>query len=110
MSGTHARSLGVIGILGVTLLSGRVLDRTTGQPLSNVQIHAARASTSTDKDGRFRLTGLTPGTYTLTLQSDDVPLERVRVTIKAGRNVRDVRACSTTLDYGCGTAPPGGAG
>ena len=99
----------LLGLVVVTLLSGRVLDRTTGQPLPDVRVTTAGASASTDKDGRYVLRGLAPGSYTLTLQSNDVPTYRVRVTLKAGRNERDVRACSTTLDYGCGEAP-GAAG
>jgi protocatechuate 3,4-dioxygenase beta subunit len=100
-----------VALLVVTLLGGRVLDRTTGQPLPDVRVSTTGASTLTDKNGHYALRGLTPGSYTLTLQSNDVPAYRVRVTLKSGRNERDIRACSTTLDYGCGEAPaPGGAG
>ncbi len=101
----------LLGLLAVTLLSGHVLDRTTNQPLPGVRVTTTGASASTDKDGRYVLRGLAPGSYTLTLQSSDVPAYRIHVTLKPGRNERDVRACSTTLDYGCGEAPaPGGAG
>lgn len=94
----------LVALLALTWLSGRIVDRTTGQPLPGVHITVAGANASTDGDGRYRLRGLVPGTYTLTLQSNDVPAERVRVTLKSGANERDVRACSTTLDYGCGGA------
>ncbi len=101
----------LFALVAVAFLSGHVLDRTTGQPLPGVRVTTAGATASTDKDGRYVLRGLAPGSYTLTLQSDDVPAYRVHITVKAGRNERDVRACSTTLDYGCGEAPaPGGAG
>jgi hypothetical protein len=89
----------------VALLSGRVLDRTTGQPLAGVTLSVGHRTTTTGIDGRYLLRGLQPGLRTLILQSNDVPAERIRLTLKPGANARDVRACSTTLDYGCGEAP-----
>ncbi len=97
-------------MLAVALLSGRVSDRTTGQPLPGVRVSAAGATALTDGAGRYRLRLPHAGSVTLTLQSADVPVERMPLRLKAGANVRDVRACSTTLDYGCGAVPAGGAG
>lgn len=94
----------LFAVLAVTFLSGRIVDRTTGQPLPGVRVTLADASATTGGDGRYRLRGLVPGTFTLTLQSNDVPVERLRVKLAPGANERDVRACSTTLDYGCGAA------
>jgi hypothetical protein len=42
------------------------------------------------------------------VQSKDVPQQHFRFSIERG-TVQTVKACSTTLDYHCGT-PGGGAG
>lgn len=101
--------------LVLVVLSGRVLDRTTGQPLPSVRVSTATGERATsDANGRYVLRGLRRGKLTLTLESDDVPPQRVELRIAAPRTNRDLRACSTTLDYRCGTATPseggGGAG
>ena len=70
--------------LAVTLLTGQLSDRTTGQPLKDVHVSIAGATSSTDSRGRYRLIVPHPGTFTLTLQSADVPVERIRVTLTAG--------------------------
>jgi len=95
----------IVAALAIAVLSGTISDRTTGQPLAGVQVRAGRARATTGRDGRYVLHGLAPGDYTLTLESSDVPPEHVHVSVKRGVNRRDVRACSTTLDYGCGAAP-----
>jgi protocatechuate 3,4-dioxygenase beta subunit len=97
-------------LAAVVILTGRVLDRTTGQPLSGVSITAPGASATSDGAGRYRLRGLHPGNVTLTLESPDVPAQHLTVRLGAGTTQRDLRACSTTLDYACGVpaAPPGG--
>jgi protocatechuate 3,4-dioxygenase beta subunit len=88
------------------VLSGHVLDRTTGQPLAGVSVRAGRAHAVTDKAGRYALRGLRAGAVAITLESDDVPAQHLTVTVGAGATVRDLRACSTTLDYNCsGPAP-----
>lgn len=86
-------------------LSGRVTDKTTGQPLAAVHVHVGQRGATTDADGRYVLRGLPASRYTLRIVSNDVPPESVTVTLRPGSNRRDVRACSTTLDYGCGSAP-----
>lgn len=103
--------------LVLIVLSGRVLDRTTGQPLPGVRVSASSGSSATsDAAGRYVLIGLHGPTVTLTLESDDVPPQRIDVRLKAPRTSRDLRACSTTLDYRCGAPAPsdasggGGAG
>ncbi len=88
------------------VLSGHVLDRTTGQPLAGVQVRAGRAHAVTDRAGRYALRGLRAGAVAITLESDDVPAQHLTVRIGTGATVRDLRACSTTLDYDCsGPAP-----
>ena len=105
MSFVNRRRASRAALVAVALLSGRVVDRTTGQPLAGVSVATHGKAVMTGKDGRYVFPALAPGRYTLILQSNDVPTERLTITLKAGANRRDVRACSTTLDYGCGEAP-----
>ena len=73
-------------------LGGRVLDTTTGQPLAHVRLRVGAASATTDARGRFVLRGLHPGVVTITLESDDVPLQRARLRIApGGRAARSAR-------------------
>jgi protocatechuate 3,4-dioxygenase beta subunit len=99
--------------IAVVLLTGRVLDRTTGQPLAHVRVSSGHVSATTDSAGRFSLRGLHPGRAELLLESDDVPAQHASVTLGTGTTHRDLRACSTTLDYNCSSpdapAAPGGA-
>jgi protocatechuate 3,4-dioxygenase beta subunit len=88
------------------VLSGHVLDRTTGQPLAGVQVRAGHAHAVTDRAGRYALRGLRAGAVAITLESDDVPAQHITVTVGTGATVRDLRACSTTLDYNCSAPAP----
>ena len=96
--------------LAFVVLLGQVKDETTGQPLPNVRITVGAQHTTTDATGHYRLTGLTPGMYTLTATSDDVPIQRRDVTIGKSQTEFNFKLCSTTLDYGCGATTPGGGG
>ena len=105
----------LVSVAVLAMLFGRVTDRTTGQPLSGVHVSVtgpSRAAAVTDSQGRYRASGLRPGTYHLTFQSHDVPAQHRTVTM-GKRNVQlDVTACSTTLDYSCVNPmnPGGGPG
>ncbi|HKE37967.1 MAG TPA: carboxypeptidase regulatory-like domain-containing protein [Candidatus Baltobacteraceae bacterium] len=98
-----------IGALVVAVLVGHVTDATTGQPLTNVTIAIGSHHTTTDAHGAYRLTGLTPGRYTMSAGSDDVPQQQRSVVVKqqSAPTVLNLVLCSTTLDYGCGGAGPG---
>ncbi len=97
--------------LALAVLSGRVLDRTTGQGLAHVRVSAGSAHAVTDASGRYVLRGVKPGVATVTLESDDVPVERESIVLGAGTTRHDFRACSTTLDYNCAApALPGSGG
>jgi protocatechuate 3,4-dioxygenase beta subunit len=105
----HAAPLALAFALAV--LSGRVLDRTTGQGLAHVRVSAAATRATTDAAGRYVLRGLKPGATAVTLESDDVPAQHFTVIVGSGANAHDFRACSTTLDYSCAApAAPDGAG
>jgi hypothetical protein len=98
-------------LLGVTVLAGKVVDRTTGQPLTSVDISARGAAkvapAKTGDDGRYTLHGLAPGHYTITVSSDDVPPQTFEVAVRAVKKQQfNIVACSTTLDYSCAAALP----
>ena len=91
-----------------SVLAGRVLDRTTGQPLAHVVVRASSGPrATTDANGRFVLHGLHGRSVRVTLESDDVPEQHVTVPLAARATTHhDLRACSTTLDYNCGAPVP----
>ncbi len=101
---------GLLILLVLTVLSGKIVDRTTGQPLSGVDVSIRGAQKSaaarTDGTGRYTLRGLRAGTYTLTVSSDDVPPQTFDVAVRAVKTQQlNITACSTTLDYSCATLP-----
>ncbi|UCC84888.1 MAG: TonB-dependent receptor [Gemmatimonadota bacterium] len=79
----------VFGVQGHALaqqgtVTGRVIDAETGAPVENVTVEvtagvagSAVASTSTDADGQFRLTGVASGSYSLVFSSDFYETKRV---------------------------------
>ena len=103
------RSPLVTAALVLAVLAGRVTDATTGQTLPNVTIAIGSHRATTDAHGAYRLTGLSPGRYTLSASSDDVPPQRRDVVVKpqSADTILNLVLCSTTLDYGCGAAGPG---
>jgi hypothetical protein len=104
MLNRFARSTLTLSLALVTFW-GTLLDKTTNQPLTGVRINAAGPGTaraSTDFRGKFTLINLRPGDYTITVQSKDVPQQHFRFKITRG-TTQTLKACSTTLDYQCGT-------
>jgi 5-hydroxyisourate hydrolase-like protein (transthyretin family) len=98
----------VIALVAVAafVLSGHVLDRTTGQPLSGVAVRAGSAKAKTDGSGHYTLRGLHVGKVTIVLESDDVPPQSFEITLHQAKTQRDFEACSTTLDYSCAPQVP----
>jgi hypothetical protein len=95
--------------LALVTFWGTLLDKTTNQPLTGVRVDAAGPSTarsSTDSRGKFTLSNLKPGDYTITVQSKDVPQQSFPFRITRS-TTQTIKACSTTLDYHCDT---GGGG
>ncbi len=65
-------------------VTGRVTDAESGSPVSGVTVEvttgvagSAVATTSTDADGQFRLTGIAPGSYSLVFTTLGYEVERV---------------------------------
>ncbi len=94
-----------VATLVMTIVIGTIVDRTTGQPLTAVDVRAvgpAKATARTNDSGSFTLRALTPGRYTLTLSSDDVPPQTFALTVGGAKQQHvSLTACSTTLDYSC---------
>jgi hypothetical protein len=88
-------------LVALAILTGQITDRTTGQPLSGVNVQVDNKHAVTDGSGRYAVKGVASGARWVTIGSKDVPSERFRVTIKAPSTRFDMRACSTTLDYSC---------
>jgi hypothetical protein len=110
MLNAYIRTIGGFALALVTF-SGTLLDQTTNQPLTGVHVNASGPSTahgSTDSRGNFTLSNLKPGRYTITVQSKDVPQQTFSYKITRS-TAQTIKACSTTLDYHCGT-PGGGPG
>lgn len=94
--------------LALVVLIGHVTDATTGQPLVNVTIAVGSRNATTDKHGAYRIGGLTPGQYTLSASSNDVPPQHRSVVVKSSaQTTLNLVLCSTTLDYSCASAGPG---
>jgi hypothetical protein len=97
--------------LVLTILAGQIVDRTTGQPLTGVDVSAEGgakvAPGRTNDAGRYSLRGLTPRHYTLTVSSDDVPPQPSQIDVHTAKTQQfNITACSTTLDYSCAAAQP----
>jgi hypothetical protein len=100
-----------LALLAMTILAGQIVDRTTGQPLTGVDVRLAGganvAPARTNDAGQFTLRGVPPGHHTLTVTSDDVPPQTFDVVVKAAKLQHlNITACSTTLDYSCAAATP----
>jgi Tol biopolymer transport system component len=54
-----------------SVLSGRILDQDTDQPVTEAEVRAGTASTTTDAEGRYTLIGLPPGQYVLSVTHSD---------------------------------------
>jgi hypothetical protein len=54
-----------------SLLSGRILDHDTNQPITGATVRVGTANATTDPDGRYTLTSLAPGQYVLSATHPD---------------------------------------
>jgi hypothetical protein len=94
----------LVAALLVAVLAGTITDKTTGQPLSGVVVAVGAVHATSHADGSYRLSGVKPGSATVTVSSDDVPPQRFSVTVGRALTRANLTVCSTTLDYSCG--PP----
>ena len=71
---------------GTATLRGTVADSLSGQPLAGVSVglRGQPGGTATDALGNFRLTGVTPGTYTLRAGALGYRSAAQAVTVAAG--------------------------
>ncbi len=110
MAMAHIRTFATIALV-VTALAGRVLDEGNGHALEGVHVLAEGPTTSeatTDRSGRYALPNLKPGPYTVTTDSDEVPMQAFHVNVAPGRSTYlDMRVCSTRYDAHCGPPPRG---
>ena len=90
------------GVLDTGSVRGRVTDAKTGQPVSNatVLIEQTRFGARTDEDGRYRITGVPAGTYTVTARRLGYQRAAQSVTTSGGEVVLDftLAVLPTTLD------------
>lgn len=77
-------------------IAGSVADRTTGEPVTtvNVNISPGGGQTVTGSDGSFSFVNLEPGEYTLSIRKEGYTPNTVNATVKAGTST----AVHTTID------------
>lgn len=107
------RSTSLAFFAALTILTGTITDKTTGQPLVGVNVTTTAGKHElhalTNRQGRFEFPDLTAGSYTLHLSSHDVPPQTMQVRVTGKTTHVTLSACSTTLDYSCsGPDMPGG--
>ena len=107
MGRQHVRAIATLALV-LAAFSGRVIDEGNSRALDGVRVHAdgpTTAEATTDRAGRFTMTNLKPGPYTITTESDDVPLQEFHVTLVNNRaSALDMKVCSLRFDAHCG--PP----
>jgi len=107
------RKFAVTAALTLPVLSGRIVDRTTGQPMFGVHVTitgAANATTITNRVGRYTLRNLRPGRYRIAVRGKGMPTVRRRITLSNKNAVANFVVCSVALDYSCGDAFSNGPG
>jgi protocatechuate 3,4-dioxygenase beta subunit len=89
-----------IAVTPESVLVGRVVERSTGRPLSNVRVFVERSIAlevadpsvaTTDAEGRFRLGGLPPGRYEPSVRSDDWRGKAASVALGYRETSREIR-------------------
>lgn len=92
------------------IVNGIVLDRTTGQPMANVDVRIGTHHAVTNAKGAYTIKGVGVGKQTITFTSSDVPAQRFSVTVKGSAVHFNVHVCSMTLDYSCAPAAGSSSG
>jgi hypothetical protein len=109
----NMKSLPLSFLAALAILTGTITDKTTGQPLVGVTVTATHAgvqlSAKTNSQGQFVFKRIADGDYALHLSSRDVPPQTMQVKVAGKATHVSLQACSTTLDYRCGSPNmPGG--
>ena len=107
----HFRALACVAIVLVTVL-GRVVDEGSRLPMVGVRVHAdgpTRATVTTDKQGKFTISNLKPGSYVVTTEASHVPSHVFLVNVRAGSipQFHSFRVCSDDDEH-CGPPDFGG--
>lgn len=103
-SGTQSDSLTLAQVSQTSAITGRITDNRNGNPLQGavVSINSLNMSDTTDSEGRFRLTRLAPGTYTVSVRYVDRETETQTINVGAGDseslNVALRRAAASNID------------
>lgn len=66
-------------------ISGAVTDASSGKPVSGAAVAAGARSASTDSSGRYSISNVPPGTYSLTASADGYQNASQIVTVVAGK-------------------------
>lgn len=99
----RVRSFAALFAAALAIVAGQISDRTTGQPLTGVNVQIDGKHAITDDRGHYAVKGVRPGVRAMTIGSKDVPAQHFHVTVKEPSTRFDTEACSTTLDYNCST-------
>jgi protocatechuate 3,4-dioxygenase beta subunit len=97
------RDLATLIAAAFAIVTGQISDRTTGQPLTGVNVQIDGKHAVTDVRGNYAVKGVRPGSRVVTIGSKDVPAQHFQITVKEPSTRFDTHACSTTLDYNCST-------
>ncbi|MEK7275699.1 MAG: carboxypeptidase-like regulatory domain-containing protein, partial [Candidatus Desantisbacteria bacterium] len=77
------------------ILSGKIIDTVTKQPVQNAAITIGKYTTATDKNGDYLFTDVEAGVYVLAVQAKGYqPYKKEQVTIKRGEQRQDVSITS----------------
>ncbi|MDI6781501.1 MAG: carboxypeptidase regulatory-like domain-containing protein [bacterium] len=81
----------------VGIVSGRITDTITRQPVQNAAITIGKHTTAADKNGNYSFINVEPGVYVLGVQAKGYqPYQREQVNIKRGEQRQDVSITSAS--------------
>ena len=81
-------------------LKGTVRDSATGTVISGATVKIDNAETTTDSDGNYTLSGITVGTYTITVSKNGYQDYQASITIVEGTNTKNITLTAETTQTG----------